>query len=305
MTTEWKRTIDNEFGGYNNIANEYNLEETKSNYTQNAKIASYVASILENGYCIIPSLITDTNKLDYIKQETSRLHEVNNTKFGRNKFSGTKTLREYNILNETRCFDELISNKTINDILDALLYQNARISNMSTITIHPNALKQAWHYDNHFSNMYPKRTDPLKCIMQISTLFAIDDFTETNGATVIYPKSHLWPNGRYPTEKDKFIKAIMPSGSCVIYLGTVFHCGGANTSNKPRLAITTQQIQPWIRAQENFTLSTPLRIVPKLHSKIQSMIGFSIHPPGHGHVFGQNPKDVIEEIMTMNKYSKL
>eukprot|EP01084_Bolivina_argentea_P014598 27276_1 len=298
MTTEWKRTIDNEFGGYNNIANEYNLEETKSNYTQNAKIASYVASILENGYCIIPSLITDTNKLDYIKQETSRLHEVNNTKFGRNKFSGTKTLREYNILNETRCFDELISNKTINDILDALLYQNARISNMSTITIHPNALKQAWHYDNHFSNMYPKRTDPLKCIMQISTLFAIDDFTETNGATVFIPKSHLWDIKKIPNNNDKknAIKAIMKRGSILIFTGTLWHSGGANISNKSRTCLQLSFRQPWLRGGQNMMLAVKRDIVRQMDTVVQKRIGYSLHYPIYGHVWQQHPLKVLNKL---------
>eukprot|EP01084_Bolivina_argentea_P014599 27277_1 len=266
----------------------------------NKQLQNDIKSLNETGYIMIKNVLTSKD-ISLIKQESLKL--LSNVPYCYDIFNGKHTKRTDGFLSKTRIFDKLLLYNRLNNIYDYYFLPNHLLSTLQLIQIFPNSPQQPLHIDSGSYTFASKR--PRKHPLRLAVLWAIDDFTETNGATVIYPKSHLWSTGRYPTEKDKFIKAIMPSGSCVIYLGTVFHCGGANTSNKPRLAITTQQIQPWIRAQENFTLSTPLRIVPKLHSKIQSMIGFSIHPPGHGHVFGQNPKDVIEEIMTMNKYSKL
>ena len=47
----------------------------------------------------------------------------------------------------------------------------------------------------------------------------------------------------------------MPAGSVVVFLGTLWHRGGANRSDRSRLAITPQYCEPWARQQEQMVLS--------------------------------------------------
>jgi ectoine hydroxylase-related dioxygenase (phytanoyl-CoA dioxygenase family) len=81
----------------------------------------------------------------------------------------------------------------------------------------------------------------------------------------------------------------MPAGSCVFFLGTLWHGGGANTAHRNRLAVTAQYCEPWLRTQEAFALSTPLDIVGQLSPDLQRMLGYSIHPPFVGAVNGMHP----------------
>lgn len=75
----------------------------------------------------------------------------------------------------------------------------------------------------------------------MACIFAIDDFTVENGATVIYKGSHKWEAGRIPEDTDVPDRAVMKSGSVVLYVGTVFHSGGPNLSkDKKRLGVTAQ-----------------------------------------------------------------
>jgi len=75
--------------------------------------------------------------------------------------------------------------------------------------------------------------------------------------------------------------AVMPSGSAIVLLGTLWHRGGANRSTAPRLALSTQYCEPWARQQEN-TRSDPAAVVTTFSERVQELIGYSIHPPFMG-----------------------
>ena len=74
----------------------------------------------------------------------------------------------------------------------------------------------------------------------MTSIFAIDDFTIENGATVIYKGSHKWGD-KLPDDDDVPDRAVMKAGSVIVYFGTLWHGGGPNLSkDKQRLAVTAQ-----------------------------------------------------------------
>src|SRR5262249_44711175 len=121
----------------------------------------------------------------------------------------------------------------------------------------------------------------------------IDAFTADNGATSIIPQSHLWDSNRAP-KPDEPVPCVMPAGSAVFFLGTLVHGGGANRSNRARLAFTGQYCAPGLRQQENFFLEVPRDITRVLRPTIQSLMGYSIYPPFMGMVDSMHPKRVLD-----------
>jgi ectoine hydroxylase-related dioxygenase (phytanoyl-CoA dioxygenase family) len=85
----------------------------------------------------------------------------------------------------------------------------------------------------------------------------------------------------------------MPPGSCVFFLGTLWHGGGANVSEGSRMAVTAQYCEPWLRTQENFALSVPRDTAVTLSPELRRMLGYSIHPPFVGAVNGMHPERVL------------
>ena len=126
---------------------------------------------------------------------------------------------------------------------------NYLLSALQAINIQPGEAAQLAHHDDGFYPV-PRPRDPLAA----ATIWAIDDFTADNGATVLYPGSHRWGKRR-PGPDDEAVPVVMPAGSCVFFVGTLWHGGGANTSTADRLAVTAQYCQPWLRPMEAFTLS--------------------------------------------------
>ena len=67
-------------------------------------------------------------------------------------------------------------------------------------------------------------------------------------------------------------------------MGTLWHRGGANQSAAPRLAITPQYSEPWLRQIENQVLAVPRDMAARYSPRVQALLGYSIHPPFMGYV---------------------
>jgi ectoine hydroxylase-related dioxygenase (phytanoyl-CoA dioxygenase family) len=162
---------------------------------------------------------------------------------------------------------------------------NYLLSQAQVINIKTDSPAQPLHIDDGF---YPwPRPRPA---LSVATVFAIDDFTEENGATVAIPGSHLWGEDRFPEEEDRRVAAVMPAGSCILFLGNLWHGGGANYSGADRLAITAQYCEPWLRTQENYFLSVSPETAASVSENMRRLLGYSIHPPFMGMSEGMHPK---------------
>ena len=175
-------------------------------------------------------------------------------------------------------------------LLDRLLMPNFLLSTMQSIRLHPGEVEQAWHTDDAFYFMPRPHALPLA----VSAIWAIDDFTEDNGATELIPGSHRWGDERPEPNDPRMRKVVMPSGSVVVFLGTVWHRGGANATDRARLGITPQYCQPWARQLENMVLAVPQEVAATYPRRVQELLGYSIHPPLMGYVNGMHPARLID-----------
>lgn len=249
-----------------------------------AVVDADLAAVGRDGYVILDHLLTESECEDIRAAVTSLLDRT-----GRNTFEGRQTQRVYSVLNKTRACDRLVDHPRVLALLDRLLLPNYLLSQLQVINILPGENAQLLHPDD---GMYPvpRPRPPLSA----ATVWAIDGFTQDNGATVVLPDSHRWGDGRRPTQDDVGVKAVMPPGSCLFFVGTLWHGGGANGSDHARLAVTAQYCQPWLRPQEAFTLSTTRDTVRVVSEDIRRMLGYSIHPPFIGMVDGMHPKRLLD-----------
>lgn len=207
---------------------------------------------------------------------------------GRNSFEGWRTQRIYSVLSRTRICDRLVDHPRVLAVLDRLLMPNYLLSALQAINIQPNEAAQLPHHDDGFYPI-PRPRAPLAA----ATIWAIDDFTADNGATALIPGSHRWGQRR-PGPDDPALPVVMPAGSCVFFVGTLWHGGGANTTTTERLAITAQYCQPWLRPMEAYTLSISRDIARTVSDDIRRMLGYSIHPPFVGAVDGLHPLRLLD-----------
>ncbi len=241
-----------------------------------------LAAVLRDGYVVLPGLLTAA-ELDTVRTAVGPLLD----RRGRNGFEGHTTQRVYSVLNKTRSCDRIADHPRVLALLDRLLMPNYLLSMLQVINILPGEQAQFLHTDDGF---YPLPR-PRKSL-SAATIWAIDEFTAENGATDIVSGSHEWGNRMpVPAEREP---VVMSAGSCVFFLGTLWHGGGANRTTNARMAVTAQYCEPWLRPQEAFTLSMTRDTVRVVSEDIRRMLGYSIHPPFIGQVDGMHPKRLLD-----------
>ncbi len=252
-----------------------------------ALLERLLADVARQGFVIVPDVVTSARIEAILADVLPRLQHAG----GRNNFEGFATRRLYGVIAKTLVCNELVEHPLVLGLLDRLLEPNYLLSQLQVIDIQPGEAAQPLHPDDAFYP-WPRPRPPLG----VATIFPLDDFTAENGATVVIPGSHLWDD-RMPTpeERDTAVPAVMRRGDVLLFLGTLWHGGGANRSDRSRACVTAQYCAPWCRQQENFSLSVPRESVRQCSEHVQRLLGYSIHPPFMGFVDGMHPKRLLDD----------
>lgn len=200
---------------------------------------------------------------------------------GRNDFEGHTTKRGYGLLAKTRALDDLITNPLSLDLATHVL-GDFLLSALVAIQIGPGEKAQVAHTDD---SIYPL-PQPHPTVI-LNSMWAVDDFTRENGATFLHPGSHAGA----PLGERTY--AEMPAGSVFLYLGTLVHGGGANTTDHPRLGVLIEYVASWLRQQETHTVVMPPDRAAEMPKRLQELAGYSIRPPFVGYVDGLHPARFI------------
>lgn len=109
----------------------------------------------------------------------------------------------------------------------------------------------------------------------MSCMFALTDFTKENGATRVVPGSQLWDDfSRKPLEHE-ITQAVMPSGSGLIYSGTVLHGGGENSTHDVwREGLHLSYVVGWLTPEEAGCLGLPEELARTLAPIQQQLLGY-------------------------------
>jgi ectoine hydroxylase-related dioxygenase (phytanoyl-CoA dioxygenase family) len=243
-----------------------------------------VEGLRQDGYVIVEGLLDD-DRLERARVDLSRV--LAETPTGRNSFEGFSTQRVYALFAKTRVFDEAAVDPLVLSVLDVVLEQY-QLSAPVGIQIGPGEQAQVLHRDQ---SVYPLPRDHAPVV--VNTMWPLDDFTSQNGATRLVPGSHLWGDDRRPSDEDELLRAEMPAGSVLFYLGNLWHGGGANHTDEPRLGVILEYVVSWLRPQENHCLAVPRAMLRELPERLQELLGYNIYPPFLGYVDGRHPRSVL------------
>jgi ectoine hydroxylase-related dioxygenase (phytanoyl-CoA dioxygenase family) len=195
------------------------------------------------------------------------------TEVGPDEFSGMRTRRTGSLIARSPASRELIAHPLVLDAVGSVLAHATTFQLHLTqmISIGPGEPAQPVHRDQWAYDFF---TFPAGFEVQVSTMWAMSDFTLENGATRVVPGSHRAADRERYSEADT-VGAEMRSGSVVLYTGSLYHGGGANRSDSVRIGMNVDYNLGWLRQEENQYLAVPLEVARTLPEPMQRLIGYA------------------------------
>jgi ectoine hydroxylase-related dioxygenase (phytanoyl-CoA dioxygenase family) len=240
--------------------------------------------LVDDGYVVVSGLLTAAG----VRSAAADLRRVlEAVPQGRNAFEGRSTQRIYALFAKTRAFDQAAIHPLVLEVLDQVL-GHYQLSAPVGISIGPGEQAQILHRDDAVYPL-PQPGPPVV----VNTMWPLDEFTSDNGATRFITGSHRWEPGRQPAPDDEVETATLAPGSVMFYLGSLWHGGGANRTDRPRLGVILEYAAAWLRPQENHCLAVPRSVVRQLPERLQELLGYNIYPPFLGYVDGAHPRKVL------------
>jgi len=241
-------------------------------------------AVLESDGCVVidrlfgaPELTVLRAELDPHLRATPKCH---------GDFFGTETTRVSGLIAKSTVVQGLAIHPLVLGLMTDLLAPGCdtiQLNLTQAIRIGPGEPAQILHTDDA---MFPYVAPGIEAM--VNCMFAVDEFTAENGATLVVPGSHRWSRDRRP-EPHEIMTAEMPEGSVLLYRGSLLHGGGANTSTAPRTGLVVSYCLGWLRQAENQYLAVPRSTAVTLPEPLQRLIGYCVHKPNLGAVEGQDP----------------
>ena len=247
-------------------------------------VDAVVDAIEREGWALVENVMPP-DAVAAARADLTRILET--TPFGRGEFEGFKTRRVYGLFGKTRTLDDAATNPLVLGVLDLVL-GHYQLSAPTGIEIGAGEAAQPLHPDDA---IYPM-TRPHEEIV-VNAMWPLCDFTAENGGTVLLPGTHRW-GSEFPTDDTPRITVEMPAGSLLLYSGNLWHGGGANHTDKPRLGVVLHYAASWLRPVENHVLVVPPETARGLPERLQELLGYNIRPPFIGYVDGRHPRKLLD-----------
>ena len=211
---------------------------------------------------------------------------------GPDDFAGHLTRRVGGLVARSEAARSFVGHRVVLDVVDRVLSHatNYQLHLTQIIAIGPGQPAQAIHRDQWAFDFFPF---PAGYEVQCNTIWAMDDFTEENGATrVVVGSNHR--EDRLELPPDETEPAEMDAGSVLLYTGSLYHGGGENRSDHVRRGMNITYNLAWLRQEENQYLTVPREVAATLDDDLLRLIGYQRGAYALGYVDDlRDPIDVV------------
>lgn len=212
------------------------------------------------------------------------------TPFCEGGFYGARTKRFGRLLIRSPHMAALVMHPEILALAEAALGRwcdRLQLNLAQAIEIHPGALAQFPHRDQDMWSGALGETEYL-----INVMWPLTRFTEANGATLIWPRSHGL-EALVEEPKGAPIAAEAEPGDAIVFLGSTLHGAGGNRSRAVRRGIIVSYCLGWLKPYENPWLAYPPEVAKAFSPELAALAGYAQHRPNLGNFEGQCPSVLL------------
>jgi len=245
--------------------------------------------LFEHGYCILPNLVP----ADLVAAlEADLVPVLDRALFCRGDFYGERTKRIGSLLTRSPHAAAFIQHPRILEFAERALgpwCDTIQLNLTQAIELHPGAPRQLPHRDQDMWQASKGETEYL-----LNVMWPFTPYTEANGATLIYPRSH---GAEALAEDDPGIPVAidLEPGSALLFLGSTLHGAGANRSGSIRRGMIVSYCLGWLKPYENQWLAYPPTVARHFSPELAALVGYQQHRPNLGNYEGRCPSLLLRD----------
>lgn len=251
------------------------------------QIDRWASLLLEQGWCVIPSLLAPQTLLDL---DSDLEEDFEETPFCQGGFYGGRTKRFGRLLVRSPLARKIVEHPLVLGITRKVLgpwCDTIQLNLTQALALHPGAPPQLPHRDQDMWRGTVGETEYL-----VNVMWPFTRYTRDNGATVVWPNSHGRraldpepPAGEFPVELEP--------GSALLFLGSTLHGAGGNSSDEVRRGAIISYCLGWLKPYENQWLAYPPEVARTFSSELAALVGYQQHRPNLGNYEGQCPSILL------------
>jgi Phytanoyl-CoA dioxygenase (PhyH) len=216
------------------------------------------------GVCRVTGLLSDA-EVDELRRAVQEATELDLAKNRLDRYSDGANYRLWSLFNRGECFLRLAEHPVALSIIGSIVGEHPLVSNLSANVTGPGGVAMVPHWDQDWA----ERPWPHALVAHV--LWMVDDFTAENGATVVAPGSHRIES---PPPVGSMVSATGSAGTALVIDGRTWHGTGINsTTDDKRAGILAYYCRPYVRQQENMTLSIAEHVHASMTAERRALFG--------------------------------
>lgn len=242
-------------------------------------VAAASAAINSQGYVIVPNVLSPElvsslgDALDALRAEdVARFGKDYLYRIGQEGFV-------INVGDRGEPFERLLLERPMSGIVNALLGPGAFLYLFQGVIVPPGggvgAYPWKWHCDlYHVVLEVSDRT----FLPGLNCLFYLDDVDDRNGGTWIMPGTQGLTDAEIPCGDEVFLQraafqVTASAGSLIILNPLLWHCAGANRTDRPRRAVKMLMVREWMLPQMDYSRSIRAEVLNRLDDEALCILG--------------------------------
>jgi ectoine hydroxylase-related dioxygenase (phytanoyl-CoA dioxygenase family) len=255
---------------------------------RDAAVAHWVEALSTDGYCIIQNAASP----QLVEALAADLHEeFERTPHATGLFYGEWTKRFHGLLRRSRYMDAFVRHQLVLGIVEHILQpacDSIQLNLTQAIEVLPGGRIQPPHRDQ---DMWPVRTPGVEYLVNV--MWPFTPYTACNGATRIWPKSHIRQD-EILIDPAEAVDAEMEPGSALLFLGSTLHGGGANRTTVSRRGMIVSYSLGWLKPYELPWLAYPPEVARTFPAALAELAGYRAHRPNLGTFEGRCPSTMLD-----------
>jgi len=229
-----------------------------------------VREIQERGFAIIPGLL-NSQEVPTLRSLLEKCIQDDLKHYGKDHVDAWMV---QNLMVRGAPFVRVMENENLHVYLSALLTDTCIVYAYTSSSMPPGGSNYSHRIHVDCPRLIPGY------ITNVGVMMALDDYTDENGATYYLPGSHTRLEAPTKEEFQAGAQRVYPkAGDAVFFNARTFHMGAANTTDKPRHAITMNVCRSYMRQRFDYPRLVPRHIVDGLSDVGRRFLGFNVRMP--------------------------